>query len=144
MKKVLTLFAVLGLFSVAALAQSGPAFESSEGGHNFGKVPQGIPVKYTFTVKNTGTEPLVIEDVRKTCGCTVTNWTKEPIMPGETGTVTGQYNAAKMGYFKKDLTVISNSTNSPNKLTLEGTVVKKEELSGAPENKNSLNDGDNQ
>lgn len=143
MKKVLTLFTVLGMFSFAAIAQNGAVLEPVETGHNFDKVPQGIPVKHQFTVKNTGTEPLVIEDVKKTCGCTVTEWTKEPIMPGETGTVTAQYNAARMGHFRKDVTIISNASNSPVKLFLEGTVVNKSEISGAPENKNSLT-GDEQ
>lgn len=138
MKKVLTLFAALGFLTATTFAQSGAVLEPVTSSHNFTKVAQGIPVKHQFTVKNTGTEPLVIEDVKKTCGCTVTEWTKEPIMPGETGTVTAQYNAAKIGYFKKDVTIISNASNSPIKLFLEGTVVKKEELSGAPENKNSF------
>lgn len=139
MKKFLTLFAAFTMLSFFAVAQTGPSMEISEEVHNFGKIAQGIPVKHQFQVKNTGDEPLVIQNVQKVCGCTVTEWTKAPIMPGETGTVTAQYNAARMGKFKKPITVLSNANNSPMKLYFEGEVVSKESLSGAPENQSMLN-----
>lgn len=125
MKKVLTLFAAIGFFSLAALAQNGAAIEAEASTHNFGEVPQGIPVKHDFTVTNNGTDPLVIDNVKTTCGCTVTKWPKEPIMPGESATITAQYNAAKVGHFKKPATVISNASNGQVQLFLEGTVVSK-------------------
>lgn len=139
MKKFLTLFAAFTMLSFFAVAQTGPSMEISEEVHNFGNIAQGIPVKHQFQVKNTGDEPLVIQNVQKVCGCTVTEWTKAPIMPGETGTVTAQYNAARMGKFKKPITVLSNANNSPMKLYFEGEVVAKESLSGAPENQSMLN-----
>lgn len=139
MKKLLTLFAAFTLVSIFAFGQTGPKMDIAETTHNFGKIPQGIPVKHQFVVKNTGDEPLLINNVQKVCGCTVTEWTKKPIMPGETGTVTAQYNAARMGRFKKPITVLSNATNSPMKLYFEGEVVSKDALEGAPENKSMMN-----
>ena len=55
--------------------------------HNFGKIPQGKPVTIDFTYTNDGKTPLVISNVRGSCGCTVTKYTKEPIAPGKTGFV---------------------------------------------------------
>lgn len=53
--------------------------------HNFGNVMYPSENKYTFKFKNTGKEPLVIEDAKASCGCTVPNKPEEPIMPGEVG-----------------------------------------------------------
>lgn len=137
---MLTFFAALAI-AVAAMAQTGASMQVSEETFNFGQIPQGTPVTHQFTVTNTGDEPLVIQNVQKVCGCTVTEWTKSPIMPGQSGTVSAQYNAASMGKFKKPITVIANATNSPMKLYFEGEVVAKEQLSGAPMNQGIMNGG---
>jgi Protein of unknown function (DUF1573) len=123
--------------------QAGPVMTPDEQTHNFGKVPQGIPVKYEFTITNNGTEPMIIQNVQKTCGCTVTNWTKDPILPGQSGMVSAQYNAARVGKFKKPITVTSNASNSPMQLWFEGEVLAKDQMSGAPKNENSLKDSGN-
>jgi len=69
---------------------------------------------------------LIITDVQKTCGCTKTDWSKEPIAPGAKGWIIAEYNAANEGSFTKAITVFSN-TKTPNmKLTFKGTVVKDE------------------
>lgn len=144
MKKLLTLFALIGLMAATTSveaqsnSESGPKMDVESTTHNFGKIPQSIPAKYKFTISNSGNEPLIIQNVQKTCGCTVTDWTKDPIMPGESGYVTAQYNAARMGSFKKPITVISNATNSPLRLHFKGEVVKKEDLEGSPSNENSM------
>jgi hypothetical protein len=77
--------------------------------------------------------------VQKVCGCTVTGWTKNPVLPGQTGYVSAQYNAASIGPFKKPVTVISNAKNSPIKLFFEGEVVAKTaDQNGNPTNDNPL------
>lgn len=91
-------------------AKTGPAitFETSE--YNFGDIKQGDVVEHTFTFTNTGTQPLVIDRVEVTCGCTTPSYTKEPVMPGKTGTVTAKFNSAgKMGQQKKPITIHSNA-----------------------------------
>lgn len=93
-------------------ATNGPGltFEATE--HNFGDIKQGDVVEHTFKFTNTGTQPLVIERVDVTCGCTTPNWTKEPVMPGKTGFVTAKFNSAgKMGQQKKAITVHSNAAD---------------------------------
>lgn len=51
--------------------------------HDFGKVKNGADAIYEFEFTNTGKEPLIISEVKKTCGCTTPTWSKEPIMPGK-------------------------------------------------------------
>lgn len=73
--------------------------------HDFGNQPQGKPVTYEFEFTNIGTEPVILENVKASCGCTTPTWTKEPIMPGKKGSVKAQYNMARDGSFRKSITV---------------------------------------
>ncbi|MDX2249105.1 MAG: DUF1573 domain-containing protein [Bacteroidia bacterium] len=89
---------------------------------DLGKIPQGIPVSHTFTFTNTGNADLRIESVQASCGCTATNYTKEPIAPGETGYITATYNAAGAGIFTKTVTVKSNAAEPNTVLRIKGEV----------------------
>ncbi len=115
------------------MAQTGPVIQVEKVTHDFGQIPQGLPVKFSFTILNIGDSPLVIQDVQKVCGCTVTDWTKSPIAPGGRGTVSAQYNAIKEGQFRKPVTVISNAANGPLKLFLTGEVMTHAALQGGEE-----------
>lgn len=99
--------------------------------HDFGTVPQNIPAEYTFEFKNTGKEPVIIQRAQPSCGCTTPSWTKDPVLPGKTGTIKASYNAATAGAFTKTITVFSNIGNKV--LTIKGTVEKAPENS-VPEN----------
>jgi hypothetical protein len=92
--------------------------------HNFGKIQQGKPVSVEFTFTNKGTTPLVISNVRGSCGCTVTKYTKDPIAPGKTGNVKATYNAAAMGAFNKSVRVTANVEGGTETLFIKGEVVK--------------------
>lgn len=123
MKKIVLSFAFAALVAGGAIAQekpkatapqeqaqNGPALAFEETEFNFGDITQGDVVEHTFKFKNTGTQPLVIERVDVTCGCTTPAWTKEPIMPGKTGYVTAKFNSAgKLGQQKKAITIHSNA-----------------------------------
>lgn len=124
MKKILLSFAIAALAAGGAVAQqptkqptapqaqakAGPVITFEETEHNFGDITQGDVVEHTFKFKNTGTQPLVIERVDVTCGCTSPAWTKEPVMPGKTGFVTAKYNSAgRLGQQSKAITVHSNT-----------------------------------
>jgi hypothetical protein len=76
--------------------------------YNFGEVPQDVPVKHRFTFTNTGKTDLLIENVKPSCNCTVAEYSKEPIKPGEKGYVEGEFNAKAVGIFKKTITVTAN------------------------------------
>ena len=87
-----------------------------------GEIPQNKPKEINFEFKNTGKTTVIITNVQGSCGCTATAYTKTPILPGTTGTVTATYNAANAGAFSKTVTVTTNATETPSVLTLRGVV----------------------
>jgi len=93
--------------------------------HNFGKIPQGTPVTTEFVFTNTGNAPVVLSDVKPTCGCTTPEYTKTPVAPGKTGVIKATFNAAAAGPFNKSITVTSNAEASTISLFLKGEVEKK-------------------
>lgn len=95
---------------------------------DFGKIKQGIPAKGTFTVTNIGSEPLIIEQANPTCGCTISDYTKEPIPPGKTGVINATYNAANLNHFDKHLTVKFAGIDEIKQITFTGDVVAAEEF----------------
>jgi Protein of unknown function (DUF1573) len=72
---------------------------------DLGKIPQNIPAVSTFIVTNIGKTDLIIESANPTCGCTVGDYTKSPIAPGKTGTITATFNAAAVGPINKHMNV---------------------------------------
>ena len=99
------------------------SFVEKDNKYEFGSVPQGIPVTHVFSFKNTGKEPLVLSSVTSTCGCTVPEWPKEPLLPGSTGSIKVTYNASNIGEFTKPITVVSNASATPQLiLTIHGDV----------------------
>ncbi|HEY4876291.1 MAG TPA: DUF1573 domain-containing protein [Puia sp.] len=100
--------------------------------HDFGKIPQGRPVTYVFEIVNTGAEPLRLENVQASCGCTTPEWTKDAIAPGATSQIKVGYNAHAEGRFMKNVTVFYG--DKKNKvITISGEVYKTATAS-APEN----------
>ena len=115
---ILLLFAVFGLS-----AQPKISFEKSQ--HDFGKVEESLgTVSHDFTFTNTGSAPLIIQNVSTTCGCTTPEWTKQPIRPGETGFIKVSYEAkGRAGAIDKTITVHSNSSPSTTNLRIVGEVI---------------------
>ena len=79
--------------------------------HDFGKIKEdGGKVRAVFTIKNTGTNDLIIQNAEPSCGCTVGEWTKEPIAPGKTGTVTAVFDPKNLiGIIDKTIGVYTNA-----------------------------------
>lgn len=94
---------------------------------DLGKIPQGVPAIATYEFTNTGDKPVVITNVRTSCGCTDKKYPKKPINPGGKAKVQATYNAAKVGSFHKTITVRTNENAMPKILRIKGVVVKKEE-----------------
>jgi len=120
---VSALVLLLGLTTVS-FAQKG-VLKFKEETRNFGKVPQGTPVTHEFVFTNAGTDPIVLSNVTVSCGCTTPVWSKEPVMPGKTGSVKATFNAAAAGPFSKPVTVFSNTEGGSITLYLKGEVVQK-------------------
>lgn len=98
------------------------SFESEK--FNFGEIEEGPKVTHEFTFTNTGKEPLVLSNVKASCGCTTPDWPKEPILPGEEGTILVTYNTAKrVGPFNKSITITANIAESTKVIYITGTVV---------------------
>jgi hypothetical protein len=88
-----------------------------------GTIPQNTPKPIVFEFKNTGKTPVIVTNVQGSCGCTATDYTKTPIAPGKSGTVTATYNAANPGVFSKTVSVTTNAETALKILTIKGTVV---------------------
>lgn len=96
----------------------------TEKSFDFGDITQGDVVEHVFAFENTGTEPLVLTDVRTTCGCTAPAWTREPIGPGEQGEIKVVFNSrGKIGVQNKVITVMSNAVNSPARVKIVTNVL---------------------
>ena len=90
---------------------------------DLGKFPESNPVqKCTFTFTNTGNAPLIINQAIASCGCTVPEYTKEPVAPGKTGTINVTYNGKGKfpGYFKKTITIRTNGKTEMTRLYRSG------------------------
>lgn len=94
--------------------------------YDYGEIPRGSDGTWSFVFKNLGGEALVINRVRSTCGCTVPEWPREPVAPGDSGRITVEYNTAQTGTFLKSVYVYSTAANSPVKLQIKGKVYQPE------------------
>ncbi len=90
--------------------------------YDFGTIAQGTPVSYEFSFTNSGEQPLIITNVKASCGCTATNYPKEPVNPGESASITATYNAKSAGSFNKTLTVYTNTEDAVKVLRIKGVV----------------------
>ncbi len=130
---VLILLIVLGWYRLRFLAKEGEAltrisqqqlttveFETME--HDFGLVEPGKTVRHEFRFRNTGSVPLVISDVRTSCGCTIPLWTREPVAPGDSGKIVVQFDGSGRGKVSRTIYVYANVPGSPIKLRIYATV----------------------
>lgn len=101
--------------------------------HDFGILEQGVPATATFTFKNISNAPVVITNVRSSCGCTVAKYTKEPVRPGEEGQVSATYNSARPGNFNKSVTVTLEGVPGADILIVKGEVKAKPPVSTPPQ-----------
>lgn len=87
-----------------------PKFEFKESSWDFGKIKQGERVEHTFKFKNVGNGDLIISSAAASCGCTIPDWPKEPIAPGEEGKIKVEFNSAgKSDMVTKDVTILANT-----------------------------------
>lgn len=109
----------------AQAAPTGPTttitFDESE--YNFGTIDAGEVVEHTYTFTNTGSEPLVISNAKGSCGCTVPDWPKEPVMPGATGEIRVKFDSkGKNKAQKKKVTITANTEPAQTFLYISGEV----------------------
>ncbi|NRD20926.1 DUF1573 domain-containing protein [Winogradskyella eckloniae] len=120
------LIAVLfvSLISFATYAQDAkPKIEFKTNVIDYGTIEKGADGKRTFEFTNTGNAPLIIENAKSTCGCTVPSWPKEPILPGETGEIIVKYNTNNLNKIAKTITITTNAEPKTVALRIKGMVV---------------------
>ena len=122
MKKIFLLLMMLASL-VAYAQQEQPEIKFDKTVHNFGTFSEKTPVQTAvFAFTNIGKAPLIINQAIASCGCTIPSYTKEPIMPGEKGTVKVTYNGKGKfpGHFKKSITIRTNGKVEMVRLYIEG------------------------
>ena len=131
---IISVQAQTGTSTTAALPASAKPdiLQLKETGYNFGKIPQGRPVIHVFEIVNTGTQPLMLENVLASCGCTTPEWGREAIAPGSSAPIKVGYNAYGEGHFNKTVTIFYNNGQTK-ALTISGEVYKLPDTA-APEN----------
>lgn len=97
--------------------------------HNFGIFAQDTAVvSHDFVFTNVGKAPLIIHQASASCGCTVPEYTLEPIKPGEKGKITVTYNGKgrRPGVFRKSITIHNNGKVTPMRIYIEGEMIGEE------------------
>lgn len=90
--------------------------------HNFGVLEQDEPDTYIFRFKNISKDTLLIDNVRTTCGCTASDWTEAPILPNHVSEIKIEYDARKVGWFRKKIRVYFNKQRKAELLYISGEV----------------------
>ncbi|MDR2085410.1 MAG: DUF1573 domain-containing protein [Bacteroidales bacterium] len=132
MKKLFVLMSMIVAFSTITFAQDNakdvnphaPYMDFDKLVHDYGKIMENGDGNCVFTLTNTGKEPLILTDAKSTCGCTVPEWTKAPILPGKSTEIKVKYSTNRVGPINKSVTIVSNASNSPVVLRIKGEVVK--------------------
>jgi hypothetical protein len=101
-----------------------PRISFSETENDFGVIDYGKEAVHYFVFINEGKVPLVITNVRTSCGCTVPAWPKAPVGAGRKDSLKVEYNTKVKGSFNKTISVYSNATNSIVELRIKGNVIK--------------------
>ena len=146
MKKVIYLLGIMLLMAGAAKAQdaktqSGPEIEFEKTVHDYGDVPYNGNGECEFRFTNTGTEPLLIQKPKSSCGCTIPSWPNEPILPGESEVIKVTYKTNRVGQINKTVTVNSNAVkNSTVVLRIKGRVLQ-QPTEALPEKTNAFGNG---
>jgi hypothetical protein len=126
MKKIaLSIFALI-IATLSLQAQNkGAIIKFDKNVHDYGTLYQNADGKSEFTFKNIGDEPLILSSVRSSCGCTIPQWPKEPILPGQSGVIVVTYDTKRIGTINKQITVLSNATESQVVLNIKGNILQK-------------------
>lgn len=115
-------------------AESGkfPVISFEESQFDFGTIDQGTNVEHVFKFKNTGEAPLMIVNAKSSCGCTVPQYPKEPVAPGETGELLVKFNGSGQNQVSKTVTLTTNTKAGTETLTIKAFVNPKNGAAQAP------------
>ena len=122
---LMALFSMTLFVNAQEVVENGPEIEFEKTTHQFGEIPYKGSAVYEFVFKNTGNEPLILSQPKSSCGCTVPEWPKKPILPGETDVIKVTYKYTdRPGSFSKYVTIFSNAkVNNTVKIYIKGKVL---------------------
>ena len=120
LRKALGLLCLLAFAPIAASAQE---MTIAQPVVNVGKTGYQVPVTATFELRNNGSRPMLIDEVRPDCGCSKVDFPRKHIAAGETFTVSMTYDARMLGHFNKQAAVFANGNREPVYLAMEGVVL---------------------
>ncbi len=133
MKKVLVSLVASVMLTFASFAQNtavqtvdnpnAPEISFAKTTHDYGTVTKGGDGTCEFVFKNTGVEPLILSNVQSSCGCTVPEWPREPILKGKSSSIKVKYDTNRLGPINKTITVMSNGKVASIQLRIIGNVV---------------------
>ncbi len=129
MKKIaggIVFIAACCLLSMPVQSESGPkaSIDWNEISMDFGQIPHNEPIVVEFKFQNPGMLPLVITNVKPSCGCTVADYPKEPVPAGGEGSIRVTFDAKSTGYFSKTISVHTNTEERITDLFIKGEVIK--------------------
>lgn len=114
----------VGFISIGMMAQEKVAkIEFKSDTIDYGTIEKGSDGIRVFEFTNTGNAPLIISDVKSTCGCTIPKKPEGPIMPGETGKIEVKYDTNRVNPIRKTITVMSNADTPTIALKIKGEVI---------------------
>ena len=119
--KTSVLFFAIFFISISFNAQE---FKFDEETIDYGKIEKASNGERTFVFTNTGDQPLIIQKIKSSCGCTVPKKPSGPIMPGEKGEIKVSYDTKRVGGFSKSITITSNAKNALKVIKIKGFVNK--------------------
>lgn len=123
--KKLTAFAIFLFMGIAVHAQAEIEFKKTT--IDAGEIAYGFDETWTFTLTNTGDEPLVISRVKTSCGCTTSSKPDGPIAPGQSEEIVVKYDTKRVGPIRKSITIYSNAAETPTlALHIKGRVLPQE------------------
>jgi len=134
MKKALFIFFVLSIIGGSAFAQTAvqptenpdaPILFLEETLFDYGTIEQNSDGTHNFIYKNIGKEPLIFSKVRSSCGCTIPEWSREPLLSQQQDTIKVKYDTRRLGRFSKTISIFSNAKKPMVVVRIQGNVVAK-------------------
>ena len=141
MKKLFTLIIIM-LFGISLYSQEGLikkaeiTFDKTI--INYGTIDKGANGVRDFVFTNTGNAPLIISNVKSTCGCTIPKKPEKPILPGESDKIQVKYDTKRIGFIRKSISVTSNASNPSVVLKITGQVIADTKKTGLENKKKSI------
>jgi len=139
MKNILALFIAFFSLTLAHSQEKKPEISFEKTVIDYGTVNKGDNGVREFVFRNSGNAPLIISNVKSTCGCTIPKKPEKPILPGESEKIQVKYDTKRVGFIRKSITVTSNAASSPTTiLKIKGQVVESDQQKGIERKKKSI------